>query len=287
MSSDRYLQRLRVCHTADRAAFEPWFVGAALAGHVHVERVARLLVPPTPFVRSAGRLQLLGADFAARSQAVAQLARCLAAEGLARAPLGELYPVAAEGSGEELLQVDRAVVPWFGVKARGVHLNGFVRTPAGLELWVARRSRGKRTFPGHLDNLVAGGQSIGLSARATLEKECHEEAGLPAALAAQALSVGELSYVQQDGQALKPDTLACFDLELPADFVPRPVDGEVESFVRWPLPTVAASLRSEEAWKPNCALVVLHFLLRHGGLDGELSAGQRETLWRALRGEPT
>jgi isopentenyldiphosphate isomerase len=180
-----------------------------------------------------------------------------------------------------LLQVDRAAVAWFGVGARGVHANGFVRARDGLGLWVARRARGKRTFPGCLDNLVAGGSSIGFRDEATLRKECHEEAGIPQDLAARAVAVGELRYDQQDGLSWKADTLACFDLELPADFVPQPVDGEVESFALLPLADVVRSLAGDDAWKPNCALVVVHFLLRHGALDalGGPACGE---LWRAL-----
>ena len=43
-------------------------------------------------------------------------------------------------------------------QAYGVHINGYVETAAGLELWVARRSRDKPTWPGKLDHIVAGGQ---------------------------------------------------------------------------------------------------------------------------------
>ena len=43
-------------------------------------------------------------------------------------------------------------------QAYGVHINGYVETDAGLELWVARRSKNKPTWPGKLDHIVAGGQ---------------------------------------------------------------------------------------------------------------------------------
>jgi 8-oxo-dGTP pyrophosphatase MutT (NUDIX family) len=286
MSLDRYLQRIRVCHTIDEAVFEPWFVhgheAAGEVGRVHQERVPLLLAAETGFVRDAGRLVLRGDDFAARSRTVANVHTQLVAAGRARGPAGEMYPVPVDAGGAPLLQLDRAVVTWFGVRAQGVHLNGFVRTATGLAMWVARRARGKRTFPGHLDNLVAGGQSIGLEPMATLQKECHEEAGIGAELAARACAVGELHYVHQDGHDRKADTLHCFDLELPATFVPQPIDGEVETFELWPVAQVAASLRGDDVWKPNCALVVLHFLLRHGALHGELDDAARARLEQAL-----
>jgi 8-oxo-dGTP pyrophosphatase MutT (NUDIX family) len=285
MTFDRYLRRIAVCHTADRAAFVPWLVGGRVAGHVHRDHVPLLLVAPTPFVQRGEDLVLIGDDHAARSRAMGALVERLAASGHGRAPLGELYPVLADGEPEPLLDVDRAAAPWFGVRAQGVHLNGFVRTAAGLHLWLARRARGKRTFPGHLDNLVAGGQGVGMTALTTLRKEAHEEAGLPPELVAEAVPVGELRYVQQDGRLLKVDTLACFDLEVPASFTPRPLDGEVGSFMAWPVELVATSLRSDERWKPNCALVALHFLLRHRALAGELAPEQCAQLWRALHGQ--
>ena len=43
-------------------------------------------------------------------------------------------------------------------QAYGVHINGYVETEVGLELWVARRSKDKPTWPGKLDHIVAGGQ---------------------------------------------------------------------------------------------------------------------------------
>jgi 8-oxo-dGTP pyrophosphatase MutT (NUDIX family) len=280
-----YLARLAACHHADRSQFVPWSVEGVVVGHLHRAHVASVLQPPTPFAPGPTGLDFVAAgDLAARSEALADLVGRLAARGHVREPLGELYPVAARGSSLPLLTLDRCAVAWFGVPARGVHANGFSRTGGGIELWVARRSPHKRTYPDHLDNLVAGGQPFGLSAQATLYKEAHEEAGLSRELAEAAREVGTLHYEQQDGRTLKPDALVCFDLELPASWQPRAVDGEVAAFERLPLPAVAASLRSPARWKPNCALVVIDFLLRQGALDTELAGDERWRLWRALHG---
>ena len=55
----------------------------------------------------------------------------------------------------------------FGARAYGVHVNGYVRTPdGGIELWVARRSKTKPTWPGMLDHIVAGGQARAAAAAA-------------------------------------------------------------------------------------------------------------------------
>ena len=52
----------------------------------------------------------------------------------------------------------------------GVHINGYVETPSGLEIWVARRSRSKATWPGKLDHIVAGGQPAGMTCAANVIK---------------------------------------------------------------------------------------------------------------------
>lgn len=262
----------------------PWFVGGRRVGHVHGRRVERLLQLAPAFRRAHGGLHLDAADPEARSRALAAAILRLQEAGELAASLGEDYPLLDLATHEPLARLDRIAVPWFGVLARGVHLNGYVRTDAGLQLWIAHRAAGKRTFGGHLDNLVAGGQALGCSAMDTLVKECAEEAALPAALAAQARAVGAIGYVQQDGVSLKVDHLAVFDLELPPTFAPQPVDGEVERFELRPIAAVAASLRGTERWKPNCALVALDFLLRHGLLDCELPPAARLRLWHTLHG---
>ena len=38
------------------------------------------------------------------------------------------------------------------------------------------------------------------------------------------------SYVYEDERGIQPDVQYCFDLEVPVDFVPTPVDGEVDEF---------------------------------------------------------
>jgi 8-oxo-dGTP pyrophosphatase MutT (NUDIX family) len=285
-----YLDIVLACRRADLAAFVPWFIGSATSGLVHCgfvhrDRVPRLLQPLSPFRHVADRLVLEGDDFVARSNALAGLLSSLWAANELQPRLGEMYPVAGAADPTPLLQVDRSAVAWFGVRSFGVHLNGYARSGGDLCAWIAVRARGKRTFPGHLDNIVAGGQSIGFTPQQTLVKECGEEAGLPADLAARAVPIGTISYVQQDRLSLKSDTLACFDLELPAAFMPRCADGEVEEFALWPAAKVAESLCDGTPWKPNSGLVMLDFLLRFGCLDAELPTAQRWRLWQALRGE--
>ncbi|KAL6770706.1 hypothetical protein ACKKBF_B32310 [Auxenochlorella protothecoides x Auxenochlorella symbiontica] len=203
-----------------------------------------------------------------RSRAVDDVLKTLQARGLVDGWRGELYPVAPSFHAPPLLSLERAAAVHFGIKAYGVHLNGYVRLPGSgsLELWVATRSRLKPTWPGRLDHMVAGGQPQGLSCAANIAKECWEEAGVPAELARTAVPVGAVSYAARQAAGVKRDVLFCYDLELPLDFVPQPQDDEVEGFERWPLERVAEEVAGGERFKDNCNLVIIDFLLRHGYL---------------------
>ena len=70
----------------------------------------------------------------------------------------ELYPVLTAFNSEPVALVERAAAVQLGIKAYGVHVNGYVETERGIELWIATRSKSKPTWPGRLDHIVAGGQ---------------------------------------------------------------------------------------------------------------------------------
>jgi hypothetical protein len=202
-----------------------------------------------------------------RTRAVDEALRRLKAEGLVPGWRDEHYPVAAAFSAPTLFTMERAAVPLFGVKAYGVHMNGFVRDGDGLKMWIGRRSLKKPTGPGKLDQLVAGGQPAGISLRANLVKECWEEASIPEALARRALPVGGVSYRTRRSEGVRDDVLFAYDLELPADFRPANADGEIEAFYLWPIERVTAAVRDTDEFKFNCALVVIDFLIRHGCIE--------------------
>ncbi|MDQ6965518.1 MAG: hypothetical protein Q9M23_01175, partial [Mariprofundaceae bacterium] len=58
-------------------------------------------------------------------------------------------------------------------------------------------------------------------------------------------------------------------LTLPSTFKPACNDGEVAEFFLWPLDEVARVVRETDEFKPNCNLVVIDFLLRHGLIGTE------------------
>ena len=92
---------------------------------------------------------------------------------------GEAFDVRDDDTGTSLGRIDRGALPLFGIRAEGVHLNGLVRRPDGLHLWVALRAAHKALDPGKLDHLVAGGVPAGLTPQQTLEKEGKRRRACP------------------------------------------------------------------------------------------------------------
>ncbi|MEA1889583.1 MAG: DUF4743 domain-containing protein, partial [Pseudomonadota bacterium] len=82
-----------------------------------------------------------------------------------------------------------------------------------------------------------------------------------------AIATGTVSYIAESANGIKPDTLYCYDIELPDGFMPVCTDGEVESFELMPANKVMAIIRDTDDFKLNCNLVIIDFLIRHGLLD--------------------
>jgi 8-oxo-dGTP pyrophosphatase MutT (NUDIX family) len=189
----------------------------------------------------------------------------------------ELYAV--YGKGKELLfNVERSASPLFGVVTYGIHLTAYTRNKdtGEIKIWTPRRARTKQTYGGMLDNAVAGGIASGESPFESLVRECGEEASLPEELVRKsARAAGTVTYYYiRDERAggetnlMQPECQYIYDLELPEDTIPKPGDDEVEVFYLWSIEEVKQAMENGE-FKPNCALVVLDFLIRHGFLTTE------------------
>jgi len=261
-----FLQRVHECNAHDLTNFLPFFVEGVRVGWVQKPFAQILARFSDTFDVASDSVAMASplATPAARTAAMAVVVEELAAEELVKGVRGELYPVSTSFAANPLLQMERAAVPLFGVRAYGVHLNGFVRRGGEMLMWVAQRAADKHTFPGQLDQIVAGGQPVGLGLAENVIKECGEEAAIPEALAARAVPVGAVSYCCEVASGLRPDVLFCYDLELPPDFVPRNTDGEVAAFFLWPVDKVMHVVASTREFKFNCNLVAIDFFIRHG-----------------------
>ncbi len=264
-----FLDHIRACNAHDLSGFRRFELDGQPVGWVRHAMAEALAAALPGFLATPDRLTLAPdiVGFDARSTRLADAARWLAEREIITPLRGEFYPVGTGWGAPPLARLDRAATAVFGTESYGLHVNGVVRgTDGDARLWVATRARDRIIAPGKLDNMVAGGQPIGLTLADNLRKEAQEEAGLPAALADRAVPVGALAYCLETPEGLKRDRLFLYDLELPPDVTPVNTDGEVESFALWSLEEVAASVRDTQAWKFNVPLVIIDFLIRHGHL---------------------
>lgn len=266
-----FLDHIIACNRHDLDGFRRFIVAGAPVGWVRHDLAGRLADWRRVFQVSPGEVALSPAldSFSSRSSAVSEVVERLAEAGDMAPPRDELYPVSADFRSPPLMQLDRTAVARFGVTAYGVHMNGYQREGGTFWLWIARRSADRRVAPGELDNLVAGGQPIGIGLEDNLVKEAHEEAGISQRLARCARPVGAVSYLLEVPEGLRADVLFVYDLELPRDFEPVNGDGEIEAFYRWPAGRVLAMVRDGGGFKFNVNLVLIDFGLRHGLITPE------------------
>ncbi|KAF9556827.1 nudix hydrolase 20 [Agrocybe pediades] len=201
----------------------------------------------------------------------------------------ELYPIYADPFGVHdhpstaghedglnfAFEMERSACALFGVVTYGVHLSIYeeVATEDGerlLRVWVPTRARTKPTFPGLLDNTVAGGIPSGMPIFESLVKECMEEASIEADIVRKhTRAVGSISYFYRASTGwLQPEVEYTYDIVIPSGadaskFTPRPLDGEVESFELVSHDQLLQKLK-QGLFKPNCGLVIIDLLIRLG-----------------------
>ncbi len=250
----------------DPDRYLPFRVDGVEVGLVGRDFVTKLKDFPSVFAtsdRGVG-LQPSLVGFEQRTAAVEAALLRLHQDGVIAGWRNEPYPVGASHGAPPLFNLERAAVPLFGVRAYGVHLNGFVGDDDAIRMWIGRRSFDRPTAPGKLDQIVAGGQPAGISLHDNVLKESAEEADIPPAMAGRAVPVGAITYCTERPDGLRRDILFVYDLALPEAFVPRNTDGEIAEFYLWPIERVIDTVRDTDDYKYNCALVVIDFLIRHG-----------------------
>ncbi|KAI0409505.1 NUDIX hydrolase domain-like protein [Xylaria palmicola] len=207
----------------------------------------------------------------------------------------ERWPVYG-GDAEVLYSAERSGTGMLGVMRYGVHMTGYVRddaAPHGMRIWVPRRAPDKSTYPSMLDNTVAGGLMTGEDPFECMVREADEEASLPERLMRErARFTGMVTYIyitdeRAGGEAgqIYPETQWVYDIELPADVQPVPKDGEVAEFYLWTVDEVRDALASG-SYKPNCALIVVDFFVRHGIITAANEPDYAEILQRLYRKLP-
>jgi len=268
-----YLDRIQFSNRRDLAGFVPWKIEESVVGYLRPGLRDLLARWPDVFEITSTEVMLHRSltEFESRSSAVDQVLPSLREEGYVRPAVGECYGVVETLGGDPLMQLDRGAVEGFGIISTGFHLNGIV----GEEMWIARRSFTKPMFPGQLDNMVAGGWPVGLTLQENVVKECSEEAGMSESLACKAAPVGVMTYVMEIEKGLRRHAMYLYDLEVPDDLIPRPVDGEVDSFMRLPIEEVSTIVRDTSEFKYNASMAVIDYLHRTGHLTSDTPGYER------------
>eukprot|EP00293_Proteomonas_sulcata_P007039 CAMPEP_0184300134 /NCGR_PEP_ID=MMETSP1049-20130417/10612_1 /TAXON_ID=77928 /ORGANISM="Proteomonas sulcata, Strain CCMP704" /LENGTH=525 /DNA_ID=CAMNT_0026610777 /DNA_START=29 /DNA_END=1606 /DNA_ORIENTATION=+ len=216
----------------------------------------------------------------ARTEIVAALVEELIRDGVipekaVREELQDVRPMTSGFRGGKdatpaLLRMERAAMIYFGVPSFGIHVNGWVAGEDGRpsHIWIGKRSMSKATYPGLLDQMVAGGQPADITFMENVQKECEEEASLPPEVVSSIRPAGLVSYRYKTRKGLSTKVLATFDVQVPQGMTPINGDGEVEEFSLMPIEDAIESIRSYlPLWKPNSALVMIDFAMRHGFLS--------------------
>ena len=265
-----FADHIRACNNHDPTGIVPLVAGGQRIGWLRHDNAAALARFPQVFAVSPDRVDLLAVgDADAVSAAVDAVVEALVLENLVPKWRNETFDVMPRWGDPPVFRLDRGAVPFFGVRAYGVHLNGYRRDGGSLDIWIGRRAPNKRVAPNKLDNIVAGGIGTGYGVAATLGKEAEEEASIPSGLIGRAMSVGAVSYRMETTLGIRDDVLFVYDLELPAEFVPKNRDGELVDFALMSADRVLEQVRTTDDFKFNVNLVILDFALRHGLLSIE------------------
>ncbi|OTA85644.1 hypothetical protein M434DRAFT_400139 [Hypoxylon sp. CO27-5] len=207
----------------------------------------------------------------------------------------ELWPV--YGSNDRVLySVERSGTGLLGVMRYGVHMTAYVKDETasyGMKILVAQRAANKSTYPNMLDNSVAGGLMTGEDPFECIIREADEEADIPEKLMRERANfTGMVTYIhitdeRAGGEAgqIYPETQWVYDIELPADFKPRPKDGEVAGFYLWTVEEVQEKL-AEGRFKYNCGLILIDFFIRHKIITPENEPDYDEIMQRLHRKLP-
>jgi 8-oxo-dGTP pyrophosphatase MutT (NUDIX family) len=260
-----FRDHVAACNNYDPARVVPLTAAGMRIGLLRRDNAAALRRFSDVFAVGNDKVELVAAgDVTSVSRAVDDVVDGLVADHCVPKWRNETFEVAPRWGMSPVFRLDRGAVPFFGTRAYGVHLNGYVREGGTLRLWVGRRSPTKQIAPNKLDNLVAGGIGNGHGVDETLVKEAEEEASIPPSLIKHAVPAGAVSYRMETRLGIRDDVLFVYDLETPAGFAPENRDGEIVHFELMPASEVLDRIRTTADFKFNVNLVILDFAVRHG-----------------------
>lgn len=178
------------------------------------------------------------------------------------------------------LGIERSASGLFGIVGVGVHMTVYTRTKAEsgfiTKFWIARRNLRKATYPGALDNAVAGGVDGTERPFECLVREAGEEAGmLESQVRGGARAAGTVTWFNiSDERAggvpglMNPGVLYVYDLDVGAEVRFKTVDDDIEGFYLMDVQEVKDAM-ARGRFKPASANVMVDFFIRHGLITEE------------------
>lgn len=162
-------------------------------------------------------------------------------------------------NGHACFRLERAAFRTLGLQSRATHINGFTKTG---NIWLGRRSDTKKTDPGRLDNIAAGGIEADETPWVNARRELWEEAGVPSQISEQISPAGRIHMRRPTPQGgFHDEQLFIYDLELAENFIPTNHDGEVSGFIEISHSEAAARILADE-FTSDAAFVTADFILR-------------------------
>ncbi|KAH0429002.1 thiamine pyrophosphokinase-related protein [Colletotrichum camelliae] len=186
------------------------------------------------------------------------------------------------------------LVPIFGIVTTGAHLNVYKLTEEkGYEIWVSRRPDTQPNFPGLLDQAAAGGFTP--SRRTILEcieKEKKEESKgypqnwrelmhrSPDIPTIQFLDLRDWRWEKGYAGLPEPGIRKAYDLRVNNENI---CGKEGQTFKLMGIDEIRESMLHGR-WKPNSALVMIDFMIRHGLIENETEKAEITRLLKLDRG---
>ncbi len=263
-NNQKIQDRLHAARQFDPSVHVPLLCAGARIGWLRQAHARRLLGRPDVFEHDSAGVRVAESlkSPAVRTAAIEEVVAELHEQGAITGWRDERYAVVTAFDAPPLFHIERAAARYLGVTTYAAHANGYCGIGTDCEMWLARRAANKPIDAGMLDNLVGGGMSAGVAPRDTIIREAWEEAGIPTALARDAVAAGTVRLLREVPQGVQSEVIFVHDLELPHDFRPHNEDGEVAEFQRVSLAQVIAMLRGDADFTLDAGLVMLSFLLR-------------------------
>ena len=172
----------------------------------------------------------------------------------------KVFSETAKFCDKNIFIIKRNFLPLFGFPSYGVHCNIWKKHKDKFVIYFAKRSEKLKSFPGYIDNTVAGGQPTNLSIIGNLKKEAYEEAGINSKYLAKIKRGNVVNYFHNNNNNFISAIIFNYHLYKVDELELKNIDGEVQSFFSLTLENIYKLLEKNQL-KPNCIIPILDFIL--------------------------